>query len=336
MKTKLTKIIMSSLGRRLCVGVPGCCNPNMNKNYFPAHMSCPVLIARAAQPQRPATCLHRYLPKVWRFYLTCIASALVLSATYTSAGVVGDFNGDGHPDYVLFNPSTRRTAIWYLNNKAFIGAAYGPTLPAGGGWYVGAVADFNRDGHPDYALQLFNEDYHYTALWYLSGPTFIGGAYGPTPPANWVLRGSADFNGDNYPDVLYNLNTGQTAIWYLNNNVFVSGAYGPTLPAGWSLVGLADFNRDGKMDYLLFNAATRQSAIWYLNNNAYVSGAYGPTAPTGWQVQGAADFNGDAKPDYVLYNPSTRRTAIWYMNNNVYVGGAYGPTIASGWSLAGD
>src|SRR5205823_4281706 len=28
---------------------------------------------------------------------------------------VADFNGDGHPDYVLFNPGTGRTAIWYLN-----------------------------------------------------------------------------------------------------------------------------------------------------------------------------------------------------------------------------
>jgi len=37
------------------------------------------------------------------------------------------------PDYVLLNPSTQRTALWYLNNNTFIGAAFGPTLPAGWG-----------------------------------------------------------------------------------------------------------------------------------------------------------------------------------------------------------
>jgi len=42
-----------------------------------------------------------------------------------------DFNGDGHPDYVLYNAATRQTAIWYLNNNAFVSGAYGPTLPAG-------------------------------------------------------------------------------------------------------------------------------------------------------------------------------------------------------------
>ena len=35
----------------------------------------------------------------------------------TPRAVVADFNSDGHPDYVLRNPSTSQTAIWYLNNK---------------------------------------------------------------------------------------------------------------------------------------------------------------------------------------------------------------------------
>jgi hypothetical protein len=42
-----------------------------------------------------------------------------------------DFNGDGKPDYVLYRASTRQTAIMYMNNNIVIGAAFGPTLPAG-------------------------------------------------------------------------------------------------------------------------------------------------------------------------------------------------------------
>jgi hypothetical protein len=250
--------------------------------------------------------------------------------TLIPKAAVADFNGDGHPDYVLHNASTRQTAIWYLNNNVFLSGAYGPTLPAA--WSLRGVADFNRATHPDYTL--FAPSTDRTAIWYLSGPTFIWGAYGPTLPSGWELGATGDFNGDSKPDyVLYNASTRQTAVWYMNNNIFVSGAYGPTLPAGWSLVGLADFNGDGKPDYLLFNASTRQSAIWYLSGVTFLGGAFGPTLPGGWTLVATGDFNGGGRSDYLLYNASTRQTAIWYMNNAVFVSGAYGPTLPAGWSL---
>jgi hypothetical protein len=97
------------------------------------------------------------------------------------------------------------------------------------------VADFNGDGNRDYLL--FNASTRQTAIWYLSGVTFIGGLYGPTLPSGWQLVGTADFNGDGKPDdLLFNPSSRQTAIWYLNNNIFLSGAYGPTLPTAWNLV----------------------------------------------------------------------------------------------------
>jgi hypothetical protein len=47
-----------------------------------------------------------------------------------------DFNGDGKPDYLLYNASTRQTAIWNMNNNVFVTGTYGPTLPAG--WSLAA------------------------------------------------------------------------------------------------------------------------------------------------------------------------------------------------------
>ena len=75
---------------------------------------------------------------------------------------VADFNGDGHPDYVLRNAATRQTAIWYLNNNIFLGGAFGPTIVTG--WFLKSAADFNLDSHPDYAL--FNPTTDQTAIWY--------------------------------------------------------------------------------------------------------------------------------------------------------------------------
>jgi hypothetical protein len=264
--------------------------------------------------------------KIYAFRVPATASASAARAG------VADFNGDGHPDWVVRNAATRQTGIWYLNNNVFVGGAYGPTLAAG--WGLRALADFNLDSHSDYGL--FAPSTNQTAIWYLSGPTYIRGAYGPSLPGGWELVGAADFNGDGNSDyVLYKASTGQTAVWYLHNNVYVGGGYGPTLPPGWSLMGVADFNHDGHADYLLFHPNTGYTAIWYLSGLTLIGGAFGPTVPSGWSLVATSDFNRDGSPDYTLYKASTRQTAIWYLNNNVYVGGAFGPNLPAGWSLVG-
>jgi hypothetical protein len=86
-----------------------------------------------------------------------------LPAGWRLAGVA-DFNGDGNPDYGLFNSSAHQTAIWYLSGVTRIGSAYGPTLPSP--WALTGTADFNRDGSPDYVL--YNPSTGQTALWYLT------------------------------------------------------------------------------------------------------------------------------------------------------------------------
>src|SRR5437762_3310447 len=143
-----------------------------------------------------------------------------------------DFNGDEEPDYLLYNVSTRQTAIWYLNNNAFVAGTFAPTLPAG--WRVVGVADFIRDSEADYLH--YNASTRQTPIWYLSGPTLISGAYGPMIASGYTLIGAADFNADGKPDyVLYVPSVQGTTLWYLDNNVFTGSANGPTLPAGWSL-----------------------------------------------------------------------------------------------------
>jgi hypothetical protein len=241
-----------------------------------------------------------------------------------------DVNGDGKPDWVLYNASTQQTAVWYMNNNVRIASPYGTTISAG--YKLVGTADSNRDGHPDYLL--FNSSTRQTTIWYLSGVTHTASANGPTLPSGWQIVATGDFNDDGKPDwALYNASTHQTAIWYMNNNVRIASSAGPTLPAGWSLVGVGDFNRDGHPDYLLFNPSTRQSQIWYLSGATHTASANGPTIASGYQLIGTADFNGDGKPDYLLYNPSTRQTYIWFLNNNVLVSNAAGPVAPAGWSV---
>src|SRR4051812_32565634 len=88
---------------------------------------------------------------------------LWLFGSFTRSQAV-DFNHDGNPDYVLYNQSTRQTAIWYLNNNALIGSTYGPALPAN--WSLISEGDFNGDGDADYLL--FNANTRQTAIWYFA------------------------------------------------------------------------------------------------------------------------------------------------------------------------
>jgi plastocyanin len=246
--------------------------------------------------------------------------------------VVADFNGDSSPDFVLQIAATHETVIGYLDNLLVIGAAVGPTLPAG--WRLVGAADFDGDGNTDYVL--FIPATGQTVIAYLSGVTVIDAAFGPTVPLGWDLVRITDFNGDGYPDyVLYNASTGETMIGYLNNTVVVGAVLGPTLPAGWNLIDIADFNNDGQPDYAVLISGTGQTIIGYLSGPTVIGVAFGPTVPVTWPLVATADFDGDGHPDYLLYNAASGQTAVGYLNDTVVVNAALGPILPAGWSLAG-
>src|SRR5256714_6395847 len=97
-----------------------------------------------------------------------------------------------------------------------------------------AAYEFNQDGKPDYVL--FNAVTQQTGGWYLNNNVFIGGAFGPTLPANWKVVGVAGFDGDGKPDyVLFKSNTPQTAIGDFYGTILVRRALGLALPYIWGL-----------------------------------------------------------------------------------------------------
>ena len=243
---------------------------------------------------------------------------------------LADFNTDARPDLLLYNAATQQTAIAYMNNNSVIGAAFGPTLPAG--WTLVGTADFNRDGYPDYLL--FNATTRATVIWYMNNNVRLNGITGPTLPGGWSIAGLGDFNGDGYPDfVLYNANTGSTVVWYMSNSVHLNSHPAPTIPAGWTLAGVADFNADQQPDYLLFNPTTHATVIWYMSGVTHTASTPGPLVAANYNLIGLADFDGNGRPDYLLYNPSTGQTSISYLNNSQLIGTGDGPTIPIGWNI---
>jgi hypothetical protein len=95
---------------------------------------------------------------------------------------VADFNRNGKNDYALFNPGTRRTAIYYLSGTVYVSSAFGPTIASG--YELKGTADFNGGGKPDYVL--YNASSRQTALYYLNNNVYAGSAFGPILPAGII------------------------------------------------------------------------------------------------------------------------------------------------------
>ncbi len=130
-----------------------------------------------------------------------------------------DFNGDGVPDLVWQNDSTRQVTVNYYGGTA--GASYQGwnwlNTNNNTGWHVVAAADFNGDGVPDLVWQ--NDNTRQVTVNYYGG---TGGAsyqgwnwLNTNNNAGWHVVAAADFNGDGVPDLVWqNDTTRQVAVNY--------------------------------------------------------------------------------------------------------------------------
>ena len=228
---------------------------------------------------------------------------------------IGDFNGDGYPDILLWNSSTQTGKILLMDGAQVLGQI--PVQPAtSSDWSVAGVADFNQSGYSDILLRdsngnleilYFGSSGHLTSADSTPADLHYGStAYYDTQwPAtsgqfdsSWTVVGVRDFNYTLYPQIL----------WYNAN----SGEVGLT-----SFLGL-------------------ESSFPTLKLSSY--GTVFSRIPSGTELQAVGDFNGDSSPDLFLRIPSTGQTSIWYMG--FFGGDLYQPVplaviIGSDWQIQG-
>lgn len=245
---------------------------------------------------------------------------------------VGDFNGDGKDEVVVYNSTN--WAIEYLGLLADDGAGglrliarYDDSMP---GWQFQRddqfhVADFDGNGRKD--LYVFNGDnwaIPYVGMLRSNGTSFaVVNRYDANMPS-WQMRPDdqhfvGDFTGDKRED-LWVFNGHDWSIPYLGmlgsngSSLSMSRRYDANMPDWQMRPGdqhyVGDFDGDGKADLYVFNGD--DWSIAYLGMLSAVRGQltmrhrYDGNVP-GWQMRKhdqhwLADVDGNGKADLFVYN----------------------------------
>lgn len=245
---------------------------------------------------------------------------------------IGDFNGDGKDEVVVFNIANWSTGYLGLladdgNNGLKLIARYDTSLS---GWEFRKndqfhVADFDGDGTQD--LFVFNgKDWSipYLAMLRATGSGFtLARRYNHYLPG-WTMRRNdmfmiGDFTGDGKQD-LWAVNNDDWSIPYMavlgskGNKLELTKRYDGRMPR-WTMKRrdkyfVGDFTGDGKSDLYVFNG--NDWSMCYLGmlksdgSELAMVKRYGGNA-SGWQMRRhdrhfIADINGDGKADLFVYN----------------------------------
>lgn len=191
-----------------------------------------------------------------------------------------DFNFDGIPDVLWYNPTTNRMIVWLMRGTEPFEQGSEIPGPPGGGWFAGFGADFDRDGMAD--VFWYNPTANRIAVWLMQGTELREpGPALPGPPGDgWRLTAAGDFNHDFVADELwYNPGTKRMTISLMRGTGILE--QGPEIPGppgeGWIVGNSSDCNGDGMSDVLWLNPSPLRMSVWLMNGT--VPTAMGPEIP---------------------------------------------------------
>jgi N-acetylneuraminic acid mutarotase len=235
--------------------------------------------------------------------------ALSQSATnsYPIAIAVGDFNGDGIPDFVVPDYSYNEGGFGE-SVQVFIGNGEGTftpgeTLATGDGPYWIAVGDFNGDGIPD--LAVVNALSNNVSVFIGNGDgTFTASTQSMTTGNTPEGIATGDFNRDGNLDLaVVNSYSNSVSIFLGNGDgTFTTAAESPATGDTPDCVVVADFNGDGIPDLAISNWGQTSVTILLGKGDGTFTQGSSPPAGDVSQALVAADFNGDGKADLAVVN----------------------------------
>lgn len=169
---------------------------------------------------------------------------------------VGDFDGDGENEIVIYHPSSGFTALVYLVGGVFSSFEGVTTVDVSNNWILKDTGHFNDDNKTDFFIT--NTVTGEAAVIEMDGSTPTG----PTtvfvldPATGWTIEEIADFTGNGSSDVSILHSTGSLGVLTMNGLVFqILYLPGGLLPT-WDIVNTGHYNNDNKADFLIYDTVT--------------------------------------------------------------------------------
>jgi len=239
------------------------------------------------------------------------------------SGPATDFSGDGYADLLWQNEKDGGLVAWTMTGILRVNAQWlNPQRANSPNWKVAAIADFNKDGHPDLVWQNIVDGG--LVGWYMNGLNLSAAAYmNPSGVAdvNWKVAGAGDFNGDGNPDLLWQHQVdGGLVIWFMNGTTMTSAKWltpSSVADQDWRVAAVADFNKDGKADLIWRHKTNGWLVVWMMNGAAMQTAEWvtpnGVTDPQ-WKLVAAKDFNNDGWADLLWQHQANGSLNVWLMN----------------------
>ncbi len=246
---------------------------------------------------------------------------------------VGDFNGDGRPDFVVGNYISGTLSVFMNTGGSFSTT----TIALGGAPFALAAADLNGDGRTDLAVSLA------TVSPGADLNVFFGQAGGSLQSAaryivpDFSSLSTVDLNGDGHLDLVGGVsglaNTPSTASVLLNNgNGTLPAPYLIPTPAGvtFSSQATADFNGDGILDRVTGSPGQVELGLGdgFFGDSTFITGG----------TVAVADIDGNGTPDVLVNDPQFPAGQVaLYLNSPGWdnrTGGAVGFTVSAAQQVA--
>jgi len=185
-----------------------------------------------------------------------------------SAILTGDFNGDGHQDFVVTNFTDNTFSLFLGNGDGTFKQANGSpfALPnAVAGPIAMTASDFNSDGHLD--LGIVNQTTSNVSILLGNGnSTFTQAANSPFPVGKSpVAIATGDLNVDSHPDLaVVNQSDNTVSVLLGNGDGTFTAAPNSPLATGQapSAITITDFNADGNPDIAVTDPVTDSVSVF--------------------------------------------------------------------------
>ncbi|MCB1677038.1 MAG: SBBP repeat-containing protein, partial [Halioglobus sp.] len=191
---------------------------------------------------------------------TTVLTDNVLFSIAPAVGVeprgMGDFDGNGEDEVLIYQPATGIVALAYLAGGAFSSFEFVTTVDVPNNWTLIEAADFTRDSKTD--LLIRNTITGETAVIEMDGSTAVAttSLFTIDPAAGLTNVDTADFNADGKTDILMLHTSGALAVVEMNGLTFQSIHVAGGLQLNEELVNAGLYDGDNKSDFLFHNTST--------------------------------------------------------------------------------